>query len=164
MGKHLKYFIVSFFLIVFQIEVVSLLSLKDITPDILTIWIVYIALQRGQIAATIWGFCIGLIFDFGAGNFIGLSALSKTIVGFAAGYFYGENKALLFLGSYRFVLIVLIVSFIHNAVYFAVYTFGSDITALAAVFQIGLATAFYTAAITLLPMFYFSRKLSLYHG
>lgn len=164
MWKYLKYFIISFLLVVVQIEVASLLSLKGITPDILTIWIVYIALQKGQVSATIWGFCTGLMFDLGVGNFIGLSALSKTIVGFAAGYFYGENKAILSLGSYRFVLIVLIVSFIHNAVYFTVFMFGSDITALTAIFQIGLATTFYTAALTLLPMFYFSRKLSLYHG
>jgi hypothetical protein len=86
------------------------------------------------------------------------------MVGFIAGYFYDENKALLSLGSYRFVLIVLIVSFIHNAVYFTVFTFGSEITVIKAIFQIGLATTFYTAALTFLPMFVFSRKLSLYHG
>ncbi len=161
MWTQLKYFLISLIFIVVQIEVASLLSLEGITPDILTIWIVYIALQKGQISATIWGFCIGLMFDFAAGNFIGLSALSKTVVGFAAGYFYGENKALISLGSYRFVLIVLIVSFIHNAVYFTVFTFGSEVTVLKAIFQIGLATTFYTAALTLLPMFVFSRKLSL---
>ncbi len=161
MWKHVKYLFISLIFIVIQIETASLLSLEGITPDILTIWIVYIALQKGQIPATIWGFCIGLIFDFAVGNFIGLSALSKTVVGFAAGYFYGENKALISLGSYRFVLVVLIVSFIHNTVYFTVFTLGSEVTVLKAIFQIGLATTFYTAALTLLPMFVFSRKLSL---
>jgi rod shape-determining protein MreD len=164
MWKYVKYFLISLLFIIIQLELASLLSLEGITPDILTIWIVYIALQQGQIPATIWGFCIGLMFDFAVGNFIGLSALSKTIAGFAAGYFYGENKALLTLGSYRFVLVVLIASFIHNVVYFTVFTFGSEVTILKAVFQIGLATTFYTAALTLLPMFVFSRKLSLYHG
>jgi len=161
MWKHLKYLFISLIFVIIQIEIASLLSLEGITPDILTISIVYIALQKGQIPATIWGFCIGLIFDFAVGNFIGLSALSKTVVGFAAGYFYGENKALISLGSYRFVLVVLIVSFIHNTVYFTVFTFGSEVTVLKAIFQIGLATTFYTAALTLLPMFVFSRKLSL---
>ena len=160
MWKQIKYLFVSFIIIMIQTEIISLVSLRGITPDLLTIWIVYIALQKGQIQATVWGFCVGLMFDLAVGNFIGLSALSKTIVGFAAGYFYGENKATTILGSYRFVIIVLIVSFIHNAVYFTVFTFGSDISVMKAIFQLGLATTFYTGAVTLLPMFVFYRKFS----
>ena len=161
MWKHIKYFFVSFIFILLQAEVIPLISLREITPDILTIWVVYIALKNGQVQATIWGFCIGLMYDFTIGNFIGLSALSKTVVGFAAGYFYAENKALSILGSYRFVIIVLIVSFIHNAVYFSIFTFGSDISVINAIIQLGLATTLYTAAITFLPMFVFYRKLAL---
>lgn len=158
MWQHLKYFFISIIIILIQTELVPLISLKGINPDILTIWIVYIALQKGQMQSTIWGFLIGLLFDLIVGNFIGLSALSKTIVGFFAGYFYGENKAQITLGSYRFIIIILIVSFIHNTVYFSVFTFGTEINIVKAIFQIGLATTFYTAVISLLPMFFFYRK------
>ncbi len=135
-----------------------LLSLEGITPDILTIWIVYIALREGQLLATAGGFVVGLAFDLATGSFIGLSALSKTVCGFVAGYFYGENKAQMILGSYRFIVIVLIVSLVHNTLYFVVFTQGSDIGLLYAIFQMGLATTFYTAALTLLPMFAFARR------
>ena len=107
----------------------------------------------------IWGFCIGLAFDLATGNFIGLSALTKTVCGFAAGYFFNENKALLTLGSYRFVVIVLLISFIHNMIYFMIFTQGSDVGFLRAIFQSGLATTAYTGTIALLPMMMFSRKL-----
>jgi len=158
MWKHLKYLLISFIIILIQTQLIPLISLKGINPDLLTIWIVYIALQKGQMQSTIWGFIIGLLFDFIVGNFIGLSALSKTITGFFAGYFYSENKAQMILGSYRFIIIVLITSFIHNSVYFVVFTFGTEISIIKAIFQIGLATTFYTAAIALLPMFFFYRK------
>jgi rod shape-determining protein MreD len=157
-GKHLKYLFISFVLVVIQTQVMRLLSLSGITPDILTIWIVYIALKEGQITATVWGFAVGLLFDLSTGNFVGLSAFTKTIAGFIAGYFFDENKAPLTLGSYRFVLIVLVVSLFHNSFYFIAYTQGSEISFLRSIFQVGLATTFYTAAVTLLPMFAFSRK------
>ncbi|MBA4312170.1 MAG: rod shape-determining protein MreD [Chlorobiaceae bacterium] len=158
MGKHFKYFFFSFILMNVQTYISQLISLRDISPDLLLIWLVYIAIKEGQMTGTIWGFVIGLMFDLSSGSFTGLSAMSKTIAGFTAGYFFDENRAPLTLGSYRYVLIVLFVSLIHNTVYFIILTRGSDIGLLKATFQIGLATNFYTSAVALLPMFVFGRK------
>ena len=158
MGKYIKYSVVSFILIIIQSQIMRLLSLEGITPDLLTIWIIFLALRWGQLSGMLWGFGIGLLFDVTTGNFIGLSALTKTICGFVAGYFFNENKTMITLGSYRFVLIVLIVSLIHNTIYFIIFTQGSDIGLLRALFKIGLATTLYTASISFLQMFIFSRK------
>jgi len=158
MSRHLKYLIFSLVIIVIQSKAMTLLTLEGITPDLLTIWIVYIALKEGQLAAMPWGFGIGLVFDLVTGNFIGLSALTKTIAAFTAGYFYNENKTPLTLGSYRFLVIVLIVSLVHNTVYFMIFTMGSEIGLAQAIFRVGLATTFYTATLTLLPMLAFARK------
>ncbi len=158
MSRYLKYVFLSIVLVIIQSKALSLLTLEGISPDLLTIWVVYIALKEGQLIATPWGFAIGLLFDLVTGNFIGLSALTKTVAAFVAGYFYNENKTPLTLGSYRFLVIVLIVSLIHNIIYFVVFTQGSDIGLIRAVFQYGLATTFYTATITLLPMLAFSRR------
>jgi rod shape-determining protein MreD len=158
MSRSLTYGILSFAFIILQTKVMRLLTLEGITPDILTIWVIYLALKEGQMAGTLWGFCIGLVFDFATGSFIGLSALTKTICGFTAGYFYNENKTPMTLSSYRFLLIILFVSLIHNTIYFIVYTQGSDIGLLRAVFQVGVATTFYTTTWSLLPMFAFARK------
>jgi rod shape-determining protein MreD len=158
MSRHIKYFFVAFLLIMIQTKIMNIVSLEGITPDLLLIWLVYVAITRGQLTSTMWGFITGIMFDLATGNFIGLSALSKTIAGFTAGYFYGENKATMTLGSYRYVIIVLLTSIVHNSIYFAIFTRGSEIGIWRAIFQYGLASTFYTAAVTLLPMFIFARK------
>ena len=157
----LRYFRYAFFTVIFiivQTKVMRLVAVEGITPDILTIWVVYIALKEGQLPATVWGFAIGLLFDLATGSFVGLSALTKTIAGFSSGYFYNENKTTITLASYRFILIVLLASVLQNTVYFIIYAQGSEISLLRAVLQVGLATAFYTTTWTLLPMFAFARK------
>lgn len=159
MTRTIKILFASLFFLIIQVNVVQLLTIDGISPDLLVIWIVYLALTEGQLRSTLWGFSIGLAFDFVTGNFIGLSALTKTICGFLAGYFFNENKTQLILGSYRFLLIVLFVSLIHNTVYFIIFTRGTNIGVLSAILQIGLATTVYTATITMLPMFIFARKI-----
>ncbi len=156
--RHFRYLIFVYILVILQTQVFQLFSINGITPDILIIWIVYVSLKHGQLYATIWGFMAGLMFDLIMGNFIGLSALTKTVAGFTAGYFYEENKGQSTLSSYRFILIVLTVSLIHNTIYFITFTRGSDINVWKAFFNIGLATTFYTSALTLIPMFAFARK------
>jgi rod shape-determining protein MreD len=158
MSRHVKYLFFTIFLLLVQSKMMTLLTLEGITPDLLTIWVVYLALKEGQLAAMPWGFAIGLMFDLLTGNFIGLSALTKTVAAFTAGYFFNENKTPLILGSYRFLVIVLVVSLIHNTLYFIIFTQGSEIGTLRAVLQVGLATTFYTATLSLLPMLAFARK------
>ncbi|HYQ87839.1 MAG TPA: rod shape-determining protein MreD [Bacteroidota bacterium] len=157
-GRYFTYALISLVLVVVQTKLMRLLTVEGITPDILTIWVVFLALREGQLPASVWGFCIGLLFDLATGNFIGLSALSKTICGFFAGYFYSETKMLQTLASYRFLMVVLFASVIQNTVYFIIYAQGSEIGFLRAIFQVGLATAFYTTTWTLLPMFAFTRR------
>jgi rod shape-determining protein MreD len=156
--RHIKYIFLSVVFLLVQMNVAHLLTVEGITPDILIIWVVYLSLKEGQTAGTIWGFCIGLAFDIATGGFIGLSALTKTICGFSTGFFYNENKTLITLSSYRFLVAVLVASLIHNSIYFLVYTQGSDIGLARAVLQVGLATTFYTTTWTLLPMLAFARR------
>jgi rod shape-determining protein MreD len=157
-SRYIKYFFISLFFIIAQTSVVQFLTLEGITPDILVIWIVYLALKEGQLRATIFGFIIGLTFDLVTGNFIGISALSKTVAGFTAGYFYGENKINLILGSYRLLFIVLVTSYIHNVIYFLIFTQGSEINLWLVLFHVGLITTIYTVTLALIPMFVFARK------
>ncbi len=158
MMKSIKYVFISLLLIILQTSIMRLISIEGIVPDVLAVWIVYIALKRGQVSATLWGFFIGLVLDFATGNFIGLSALSKTLCGFTAGYFFSENKTQLTLSSYRFLVVVLVSSLVQNVVYFIIFTRGTEIGLLRAVWGFGIATTLYTATAALLPMFGFSRK------
>lgn len=157
MSRYFLIIVVSIVLIVIQTTVISLISLEGITPDLLAIWIVYLALREGQTRGTVIGFCVGLAFDLSTGSFIGLSALTKTICGFLAGYFYNENKTKLILGSYRFLVILMLSSFVQNVVYFILFTRGTEIGLLAAIIQFGFTTTLYTSALALIPLFVYSR-------
>jgi rod shape-determining protein MreD len=148
----------AFIVLILQITVVKFLSIDGISPDILLVWLAYLTLTEGQIVGTISGFSLGLLFDLAIGGFLGLTALSKTIACFFGGYFYNENKTLMTLGSFQFIMFVFVLSFLNNIIYFAIFVAGTQMHYPATVLWYGLTTAIYTAVVSLLPMFLFSRK------
>ncbi len=154
---YFRYFLISVILVLLQTTIIRFLSIGGITPDLLVIWIAYVALKHGQIPGTVAGFGIGLVIDLISGDFLGLSAVSKTLSGFIAGYFYNENKTEQTLRSYRLVIIVLVISLIHNIIYFMIFLQGAEIGFWPNVLKFGLTTSLYTAVISLLPMLAFSR-------
>ncbi len=152
MKRHAGYVFKAVVLLIVQANLVDMVSLKGITPDLLLIFIVYLAVKEGQMYALPWGFFLGLVLDLSTGTVIGLSALSKTVAAFTAGYFYSENKITMTLATYRFLLLVFFTAFIHNAIYFVIFTMGGDIGFLGAVFGVGLASALFTTTVAILPM------------
>lgn len=74
-------------LCILQQYVVSRLVIFGALPDIVTIYIAFFAIRYGQKQGTTFGFAAGLVTGILSGN-IGIETLSKTIEGFAAGYFH----------------------------------------------------------------------------
>jgi rod shape-determining protein MreD len=157
MAARIRYALIIVALFVLQSTFVRFIAIESITPDILVIWIVYLALRYGQIHATVAGFLLGLIMDIISGNFLGLSALSKTVCGFIAGYFYDETKTPRILATYRFALTVFFGSLVHNVIYFTIFVQGSESPFWRTLAMSGLTTSFYTSAFSLLPIFGYSR-------
>ncbi len=143
-----------------QTTLARYLAVAGLPPDLALIWIVYLALRRGQIAGTVAGFFTGLVLDLLSGNdgMLGLTALSMTAGGFVAGYFFNENKTLQTLGSYRFIVIILTVSLVHNLIYFVIFLQGSGAHWYEAILLYGVPAAVYTAAVGLIPTFVFARR------
>lgn len=131
-----------------------------IVPDIPLIAVVYLALRRGQVVGTVAGFGMGLALDLlsGTDGMLGLSALAKTSAGFVAGYFYNENKMNQFLGGYQFVIVVTLASAVHNLLYFLIFLQGSGLNWTMTLVRYGLPTTFYTAMVSVIPMFVSARK------
>ena len=146
--------------ILLQTTIARYLAVAGISPDLALIWIIYLSLRRGQIAGTVAGFSTGLVLDLLSGNdgMLGLAALAKTAGGFTAGYFFNENKTLQTLGSYRFILIILSVSLVHNLIYFVIFLQGSGAHWWEAILLYGVPAALYTGAVGLIPTFVFARR------
>jgi rod shape-determining protein MreD len=153
--------LLSVLIILLQTTVVRYLSLQGIVPDIVLLWIVFLAIRRGQIEGTIAGFLLGLVLDLVSGpdGMLGLAALTKTVAGFVAGYFYNENKTFQTLGGYQFLLITGLVSLVHNSLYFLIFLQGSGLGLTRILLLHGVPTTAYTTAVAVLPMFAFARKV-----
>jgi len=147
-------------LVLLQTTFIPFISLSGYLPDLFILYLVYIALRRGQIEATISGFIIGLLQDIITIKFFGLAALSKTVAGFVAGYFFNENTTEQTLGSYRYLLLIGMCSIVHNFVYFVIFFQGSENTILFSTLESTLGTTLYTCIFGILPMFFFSRKFN----
>jgi|WetSurMetagenome_2_1015567.scaffolds.fasta_scaffold09519_3 rod shape-determining protein MreD len=147
-------------LILLQTTFIPFISLSGYLPDLYILYLVYIAVRRGQIEATISGFLIGLFQDIITIKFFGLAALSKTLAGFVTGYFFNENTIEHTLGSYRYVLLIGMCSLIHNIVYFALFFQGSENSVLISMLLSTFGVTLYTCIMGILPMFFFSRKFN----
>jgi rod shape-determining protein MreD len=157
MAVRIRYALITVALFIFQSTFVRFIAIENITPDVLVVWIVYLALRYGQIHATAAGFFLGLTMDIISGNFLGLSALSKTVCGFVSGYFYDETKTAQILATYRFAAMVFFASLIHNLIYFTIFVQGSELPFWRTLALFGLTTSLYTSAASLLPIFGYSR-------
>ena len=157
MTVSIRYGLITVALIILQTTFVRFVSIENVTPDILLVWIAYLALRHGQIHATVAGFILGFIMDIISGNFLGLSALSKTVCGFVGGYFFDEEKTDQTLATYRFAIIVLIGALVHNLIYFSIFVQGSDFPFFRTIIFFGVTTSLYTSALSLLPILGYSR-------
>lgn len=158
MTPRVRYALIALALFLVQMTFVPLIPVAGFTPDLLILWLVAMGVRRGRLEATLGGFIVGLLHDLTTTQFLGLAALTKSIAGYVAGSFYNENTAEQTLGSYRFVLTALVLSLVHNFVYYVVFFQGVERSVLFATLLSTLGTSLYTSIIAVLPMFWFSRR------
>ncbi|MBV5303009.1 MAG: rod shape-determining protein MreD [Chlorobium sp.] len=70
----------------------SRLTLFEVFPDALSVFIAFLAVTQGQKTSTSFGFAAGTITGILSGN-LGLNMLAKTIGGFLAGYFHSPEDS-----------------------------------------------------------------------
>jgi rod shape-determining protein MreD len=158
MQPYIRSALVVIGLLLLQTTFLPFITIGGYLPDLFILYLVYIALRRGQIEATVSGFFVGLLQDIITTQFFGLAALSKTITGFVAGYFFNENTTEQTLGSYRYVFFVTLCSVVHNLIYFMIFFQGSSGSVFIPTGERTLGMTLYTTVISVLPMFFFSRK------
>jgi rod shape-determining protein MreD len=155
------YGIIALLLSVVHVVFLNLVSVGGITPDLLIILVVWIAIREGQFIGILAGFGCGLLFDIVSLDVLGTNALAKTFAGFAAGYFFKEKNNELTLGSLKFIFAVIICAFIHNIIYFFFYLRPTEINFSGFFFRYGVASTLYTTVAALFPMLVKSRNTAI---
>jgi rod shape-determining protein MreD len=158
MEHYIRSALVALALLLLQTTFIPYLSIGGFVPDIFLIWVVYVAIRRGQLEATVTGFVVGLLQDAVSMQFFGLSSLTKTIAGFVAGYFFNDNSTEQTLGSYRFLTILFLSSFVHNIIYYGVFLQGIQDSVFTTMIEFSFFTSLYTVLLGVFPMFTFVRK------
>jgi rod shape-determining protein MreD len=158
MIQYARYALIVIVLIVVQATLIPFMSLAGVTPDMLLIFVVVFALREGQIPGTAAGFVVGFVSDIVTGDFLGLGALTKTIAGFTAGYFYNEINPMQRLSSYIFLIVVATAGLVHNIVYFSFLLQGFPVSVSEIILKFMVGSMLYTVLMSLVPYFYFNSQ------
>jgi rod shape-determining protein MreD len=156
--RFVLYAVVALILSIVHIVFLRFLAVSSVTPDLLLILTVWIALAEGQFVGMFAGFLCGILFDVVSADVPGSNALAKTIAGFVAGYFYREGFAMKQIGSYRFLLLVGLSGTIHNLLYFFFYVKPMQISFPMFFLKYGVATTLYTTVAAAFPMLIVNRR------
>jgi rod shape-determining protein MreD len=159
--RYVTYAIVVLVLSLVQVVLVPLIAIEGITPDLLLIFGVWVALQEGQLVGMVTGFTSGLVFDLVSADVLGSNALAKVVAIFLAGYFYKNGMEQERSGSWLFPLIVLVCGAVHNLLYYFFYLRSTEIDVLNFLLLYGVFTTLYTAVLSVIPKLIISRKTDL---
>lgn len=156
--NYLWYAISGLILLLVQLNL-GYIAVGSVTPDLLVVLTVYIAVREGQFAGEIAGFLLGILFDLVSSDIVGTNALSKLLAGFVAGYFFNKQLSLSeSVGSIRFLAIVGLAALVHNIVYFFFYVQPTDLSFVNFFLRHGIASSLYTTVVSAIVMLVAARK------
>lgn len=126
-----------------QAALPSRIAIGAVAPDFVVVCVVLFGLQQGPIQGALFGFVLGLVVDLGNPGFLGLNALTKTVVGYAAGRMGSATSP----GSVVLFVVFLVAAFAHDVVYYFMYLWPAVGGAFMSIVTIALPSALYTAVI-----------------
>ncbi len=150
--RYASYGIAALIISLIHLVFLKFISVEGLTPDILLIFCVWVALREGQFVGMFAGFACGILFDIITQDVIGTNALSKTLVAFSACWFYKRDTLDQILSTYKFLVIVLCTSLLHNLVYYFFYIKLSELSFLPFFLKYGIAISLYTTVFAVIVM------------
>lgn len=152
--KLIVYPIIALILCLIQTSFVPFIEIGGVSPNLLIILTVWIALNEGQFIALFAGFLIGIVYDLFNLDLVGTNALSLLVASFISGFFYKEGKTLLIIRSFKFFLIILFSAIAHNFIYYFLYLKLSDINFINFFLKYGIASSLYTTIFGFIPILF----------
>ncbi len=134
MMQQVKWAFIFFAVIVVQSSFAQLIAIHDVRPDLLIVILIFYSFRFGQTKATVGGFVVGLVQDILTGGILGvseralgLSSFTKSVTGFLSGFSAKKEKPD---SAKTFITTLLVVTLIHNILFFFLYTIGEEISSL----------------------------------
>ena len=145
--KTIRIVLLAALIFVLQLKVVPSIGLLGVAPDLVIVFLVALVLERGPVAAVIIGFALGFLQDLGNASFLGMNALSKSLIAYGVSRFGAGfiPESVLFRG-----LLIFAASLCSEIVSLIVTT-GFDLSVIAmSFFRYSILSALYTALVGLL--------------
>lgn len=124
-----------------QSTVASKFAIGGIAPDFIVVCVILFGLQRGPIVGSLFGFLAGFLVDLGNPGYLGLNALTKSLVGYAGGRLGSTASP----GTVVLVFVIFLAALGHDIVYLLVYQWPRVDRAFVGIFTNALPSALYTA-------------------
>lgn len=145
--NYIIYFFITIAVLLVQTTIIALISIKGVEPDLLLILLVFISLRETRTRAITIGFIIGILHDLLATSLFGLSALTKSWIGFITVTF-AKRRAV---DDYQPISVVFIVTSLVQGVLFSVVAaVGADVELFQDFFRYQLPRVLYTTIIGLI--------------
>lgn len=110
---YIQRILLALFVILLQTTFTGLISIRGTSPDLLLLFVFFLAIKEGPFIGTIAGFLCGLSLDVYSPEYIGTSAFAMTITGFIIGLV--NEKTIRVEGRLQLVFLFLS-AFIHNMI------------------------------------------------
>ena len=124
-----------------QSTVASKIAIGGVAPDFIVVCVILFGLQRGPIVGSLFGFFAGFLVDLGNPGYLGLNALTKSLVGFAGGRLGSTASP----GTLVLLFVIFLAAWGHDIVYLLVYQWPRVDRAFISIFTNALPSAVYTS-------------------
>jgi len=142
---HLVLAVLVFLLL--QLTVADRIAIGPAAPDFLILIAVFFSLHRGAVQGTIFGFVVGFLQDTFNPEFLGLNALTKSLLGYAVGKVgaktFPENLPFLFVLFFSAALG-------HDVIYLVFFTWPDVTSMFLQLLTAALPSAIYTGLLGVL--------------
>lgn len=136
----------------------SHLTLWGVMPDVVLLYVAYVALRRGRMAGAVAGFTTGLLMDLVVNpSTLGLNAMMKTLMGFVIGLFRSEQGEGLRLSPAQAFIGALVIAVVHNGLMTIVLALEQNTRTPFLIFGLWIGAALYTAVVALIGSLFRSR-------
>lgn len=139
--KHIGPIIGILVYLALQAAVAQRIAIGSIAPDFVVVCVVLFGLQRGPILGSLFGFVVGLIVDLGNPGFLGVNALTKSVLGYGAGRLGAATSP----GVFVLFAVFFVAAFAHDILYLVVFMWPHVGNAFLTLFTVALPSALYTA-------------------